>query len=530
MAPSALEKSVANRFAYVDLMVKVGGCEPGLPKHHQLLTDSVCLILATLKTVKGVQVEDAIAIQTMVSKSPLNEEQRTTLLGALDVKVNGGVSQAGSNKQQFFYFDNYWTQELSDLYASGSSVDVVLRATARHLIALQATKLNEKSMAHCLSMALHTHDLDGDAKLLYLGKLKKFIDAAKNDCAPVGLVEYPEDVNEFIEKAPEAARAAFGATPPVESKFDGVARSLLTTGMPCRSSSHMCATGGAAKLKYSGVPKACLPALKLIEHMQNDGGHKGFGKGNHRPVSMESLPNFSWTQPGSLHYPDTGRQSGTNNMIENNMIALGWIPPAPPKQSEPEQQSPLADKEPPTLDAALPPTAENTTHTNKLIGSDIRDITARITAKTGSVKRAIDDVANESSNSEGDDESPRRPKTKKKAGANAAGIKKPAAATGIKKPAAAPATGIAKPVKAKDIDVKEWLKKLRAALPFPGPKKRKPIHYEQITIYTDATKKKWRVKPGVGRRDEKLISFSSEPRVAWSSVLARAAEYLAASK
>ena len=156
---------MAHRFAYVKLMVKVGGCEPGLPKHHQLLTDSVCQILATLKTVKVVQVEDAL--QTMVSESPLTDEHRPTLIGALDVKVNGAVAQVGSNKQQFFYFDHYWTRELADLYASGSSVDVVLKATARHLIALLATRLNEKSLAHCLSMALHTLDLDGDRKLFY---------------------------------------------------------------------------------------------------------------------------------------------------------------------------------------------------------------------------------------------------------------------------------------------------------------------------------------------------------------------------
>ena len=85
--PTSLEKLVINRFAYVNLMGRVGGSMPGSEKYTQLLVDSVSQILAAYKTVKTLSVEDALEIQKVVADGPLPKEQKATLMDALTGKV-----------------------------------------------------------------------------------------------------------------------------------------------------------------------------------------------------------------------------------------------------------------------------------------------------------------------------------------------------------------------------------------------------------------------------------------------------------
>ena len=81
--------------------------------------------------------------------------------------------------------------------------------------------------------------------------------------------------------------------------------------------------------------------------------------------------------------------------------------------------------------------------------------------------------------------------------------------------------------KPKPADVKAWLAKVRVALPYKGVQKG-PVHFKSVTIYTCKPKHSWRVKPGIGRRDEKIVVYATDKRLAWSTVQERAAEYLAA--
>ena len=51
------------------------------------------------------------------------------------------------------------------------------------------------------------------------------------------------------------------------------------------------------------------------------------------------------------------------------------------------------------------------------------------------------------------------------------------------------------------------------------PAKTTPRYYGEQTIYTDTITKKWRIKPGCGRRDHKMIAFGKKPREQWAKVV-----------
>ena len=72
---------------------------------------------------------------------------------------------------------------------------------------------------------------------------------------------------------------------------------------------------------------------------------------------------------------------------------------------------------------------------------------------------------------------------------------------------------------------KACLAKVRVALPFQGVQKG-PTHYKSITIYTDKPSQAWRVKPGAGRRDEKIVNYAKDKRLAWNTVQEKVAGYL----
>ena len=131
-----------------------------------------------------------------------------------------------------------------------------------------------------------------------------------------------------------------------------------------------------------------------------------------------------------------------------------------------------------------------------------------------------------------EDEAPAPKKLKTKDGSVAKNAKKPAkakaAATAaaqktapiLKRPAAAPAA--ASPARSKAI-----LRQVQQGMPFTS-KNRKPVHFMSVTVFTDTLNKRWRIKPGCGRRDEKMVSYRNGPRVAWLTLQERVAEYLAA--
>ena len=143
---------------------------------------------------------------------------------ALDAKVNGTGDNGGNGKQEMHYFDNYLTKALADLFASEANIDSKLMGACKQIIALQATRMTEKSFAHCIAIACYREGamgLGGDAALQRLRGFKQLVHKAAGKDAPMGLPEYPKDVNEFFNKLPDAYNRAFPCDqPPAKSGFD----------------------------------------------------------------------------------------------------------------------------------------------------------------------------------------------------------------------------------------------------------------------------------------------------------------------
>ena len=143
---------------------------------------------------------------------------------ALDGKVNGTSDNGGNGKQEMHYFDNYLTKDLADLFASEASIDSKLMGAAKQIIAIRATRMTEKSWAHCIAIACYKESamgLGGDAALERLRGFKQLVHKAAGKDAPMGLPEYPKDVNEFFNKLPSAYDMAFpGGHPPAKTGFD----------------------------------------------------------------------------------------------------------------------------------------------------------------------------------------------------------------------------------------------------------------------------------------------------------------------
>ena len=64
------------------------------------------------------------------------------------------------------------------------------------------------------------------------------------------------------------------------------------------------------------------------------------------------------------------------------------------------------------------------------------------------------------------------------------------------------------------------LQSQRASLLYkPAGQLNKPRFYGSVTVYTSIPDKCWRVKPGKGRRDEKLFKNHTNPRCAWDELV-----------
>ena len=267
--PSSLQPLVSNRLAYVDIMTRVGGAPLGSAKNQNLLTETVGQVIGALKSVKKLLEQDVIDIQGMLAGSNLSELQQTTILEALSTKVN---APAGDGiKQIFMCFDNYLTEPLVKLFDSNEDNKVKLKAAARHLLALKAYRMNEKSYAHCASVVLHKAQIIPDHMLLEVRTLKCFVSNGKPLDAAGGVLQFPEDVSAFILQDPVAAARAFADTPPMESPFDEFTRRMLALNTPCRCSNIAIQRVIQERRPKRGVvmhPKLA-PAMGMLQDMQN---------------------------------------------------------------------------------------------------------------------------------------------------------------------------------------------------------------------------------------------------------------------
>jgi len=248
-----------------------------------------------------------------------------------------------------------------------------------------------------------------------------------------------------------------------------------------------------------------LPGLKIFQPSQSHNRSRAV-------LDANALMNMGWTPPGDQR---TGFQP------ENNFPALEWSPP--PSQQPPQgSNSPSPGQQPPQ--GSTPPGSEKAPPTTS--ASEVDDITKRIQDK---FKHGVgedgeeDDTEEDKETGEGDKDQQRVPR-KRPAGATDAKAAKAAKAAKTKGKSGKDNGGKAKQQLASIENVDKCLKLVQANLPYKG-KKSKPMHYKQITIYTN--KKGFRVKPGYGRRDEKIVSYGSDPRAAFLAAQKHAATYLA---
>ena len=143
---------------------------------------------------------------------------------ALDEKVNDTGDNGGNGKQEMQYFDHYLTKDLAALFDSDANIDSKLLAACKQIVLLQATRMTELSFAHCFAIACHREVAmgpGGDTALQRLRGFKQLVHKAAGKDAPMGLPEYPKDVNEFFNKLPDAYNRAFPCDqPPAKSGFD----------------------------------------------------------------------------------------------------------------------------------------------------------------------------------------------------------------------------------------------------------------------------------------------------------------------
>ena len=227
------------------------------------------------------------------------------------------------------------------------------------------------------------------------------------------------------------------------------------------------------------------------------------------------------------------------------LLALGWAPPETPTNLPGLATSPLSNacSAEPTSGGGSSPQAGQLGDTGKDATTEaIDDITKRI---QGHITRKAEKHGRDDDSEGTDDERPAKTQRKGRGGRGKGGQGRGRAAPQAKpkkkgkvtiksespkkRKRGTPGCNTPPGPKPKPQVVKACLAKVRVALPFKGVQKG-PLHYKSITVYTNKSLKAWRVKPGPGRRDEKVVSYANDKRQAWSIVQEKAAEYLAVSQ
>lgn len=522
---SALEAYVHNRLSLLSMMSTIQQEQPGSVGFLTRASQTVADLTRAFRQARDINVAQALRVTEQLRASNIPEDMQRTLATILENKVNGNGNAPAEAKQNMKYFDKYLSAELAQTI-KGNHFESKLRGGSQQLVHLGAVLLNEKSWAHCLSVLLQLEEVGSDEKLIHLQTLKDLVKAGGTN-ARVGPLEYPEDVGEFIQQHPQLAAAAFGeGQQPVPSEWDHVTRAMASRMVPCRTSNKMCTGRSSMETMMSDSVRANrmrspsfvmqprnsfrdsdssvhLPGLKIFQPPQS---HNRGSAG----LDANALMNMGWVPPGHQR---------TSFQPENNFPALEWQPP--PSQQPPQGSQSLPPGHPTGgLSAGLPGSKKAPPTTS---ASEVDDITKKIQDKfkhgLGEDGEDKEDESEEDKETGGDDEDQQRVSRKRPAGATDGKAAKAAKAKGK--------SGSDNGGKANQpsiANVEKCLKLVQANLRYKG-KKGKPMHFKTITIYTN--KKGFRVKPGFGRRDERIVGFGDDPRAAFLAAQKHAATYLA---
>jgi hypothetical protein len=469
---SKLENFVSNRLQYLDLLVRSQGasCTPDTPKYQELVLGTVSDISKMYASTKNVTCDEALRLDKLLESSKLKGDHQNNCCNLLHTKSTTDAASGG--KQVFMHYDKYLTESLQTLYATVGNIDLKNRETALHLVKLRATRLSEKSWAHCIAVMLSSEDMDGPEKLTHLEDLKETV---RNAADPNihGPLEYGSDVKAFLQEHHDIALIAFSGKEPAESKWDHVTRRIHNHSTPCRGSNKLVANCGTTK----GVPKACMPLVQALQCMQNQGAIVSPPLKRDRS-SEDLLKNLRIFAPGASNAPKVCNEDEISPLqMRQQLLALGWTPPSVSESSSPPSSSP-----PPQ--ATAKPEDSQLVRKRDAIGSDIDAITKRIQEKVamGHLGHGVGGGREDGEEPEENDDAPcpkKRPAANLKATPKAKSDKSTSPSAKSKSPSAKstspsakstrPSAKSTKPKRTKTVNeaqISKVLAKVKTALPF----------------------------------------------------------------
>jgi len=400
-------------------------------------------------------------------------------------KVNMATEAcATAGKQNMANVEDWQSDGCWTIYNEVASIDTRLLTMATRLHVCGAVKLSEKSFATSAAVALSKDGVRDPKDALKLTRLLKYYHSRAAHSVylqgPETFPLVPADLNTTHPAVWEQINAAGCVVP---SSLAPHVVSLLKQLQPCRASKDGCRpcwTDPFKKLKIEGdVPK---PLQGLMEQARRqstfleDGSECSFNFGPGYRVPIGS-PRYSPAEVTRKCIMDEGGE------------AQGSPPQGPfPVQGFPAQSVPVQGfpaQGPPPQQAAQGPPDASATQLATTTKQTIRDLVGEFHTKAKAMPP---------------------PQTKKAA----------------KGKVGRPAKGrVGRPAKAKAAQVppeaiKSETHGMTAATLAFDLKMKAPRHYGCVTIYTNADKGSWRVKPGKARRDEKKFVFVKDSaRAQW---------------
>ena len=478
---------------------------------------------------KSLSPEDAIEVKPMLEKV-FNAQAVFTMMEAINGKVKlGGACPEARQKHRFL--DNYMTTALWKTFDDKHGIQNNLMAMATQMVNMgldgKVAPLDEKTIAFASAIATRAAGFDAATLLGYNRDLKTYIVAlTKMHTAPsldgrrsTAPLDYPEETDEFRASWPELYTKAF-PDEPAPSVYNNMQRQMLRELAPCRNTKARCQHLQPSLTRSKSHRAIVLPGFQQ-QQICNQGG-------SYAAHDEITLPGFRLCQPTNRPLPQQLVPRGVAFAPPRHALP----PPALPsgEQRSPEHPSPLAVDEvatdsPGKLDDAEPK-ADNG---GVLVASSTSGIRpAAPSAITKPVQRSMADITKSiQERLLGRPAKEVMPATKvissKKPVMKASTSKRAHNKKGVmtnRASARKPMTAVKKPE----------MKSKKAELSYDELRfekvenKNKPRFYGQVTIYTSKKLGKWRVKPERGSRRTFMISFTSNPRKAWTDVVKKVRE------
>jgi hypothetical protein len=506
----SLKDLIESKVRYVTLMEGCG-CSKGSDKHNTLLQSAIAGILQAVSISRKVDVEDAIAVKSIV-EGHFTDSQIETIMSAVNQKVSlVKVSTTCVGRQINYCWDSYLTASLWEFCQSPVvHTQQKLMATAEHMRLCGLVSCDEKTYAFVAAIATHCILNDGPTLLQHARDLKELVRCNKDEVTHLP-DEFPRTTDEFQAQYPILYGRAFATEPPVPSKLSDMQRQMILRLVPCRSTKSGCESMRSFAVQGPIHPRA-RPAIN-------------------RGPSLESLPGFRWTNrppppaltdavastmPGMFPQPDVAFPSPPPSGAPRRLLALE-APPTPsptrdsptvPFSSFPARESPLSSPAQSSITASPTVSSSLVLHEGPLAGTRSMDaITNAIKVKLGKV-----DAMQWSVETAADGDEKAKPPPKKSMKARPPPKKSMKIIVSIMKKPAAPPTTMKKPAATQDTVADSDLRY--------SPDCMGPWSYKGQTVYISIPLRQYRVKPGRGRRDLKAISWKTQSRKqAWEEAV-----------